>query len=646
MLRVRLAGLATMVLGLAAAGTSRADAVPAREFAAPSADQAPTLAPPAAPAPPPAPTPVGMVPAAPAAPLTTEQREAIRQACADEQPACDPVALLGSLERAALHKALAARGLAVDRAPWGKTVGAIHVVTLPVFADGDGFLTVFNHLHTTTHEFIVRREVVLRPGETWRQSAIDETARALRDPVTTTLAVVVPVQSATPGQVDILAVTRDIWSLRLNSNYRFEDGTFTFLSLSLSENNFFGTHALASAVLSVDLGTIGFGPLLRKNNVGGKHINVRLRGQALFSRDAALEDGRLDTEGSSSEIDVNRPLWKLDSRWGGGVSFSHRYSVIRQYQGLDLRTYDAPETPADDLVPRRYRMKAMTLNTSLLHGFGGADVKHRLTFGHALEFARPTPVDLFDDPVVAAAFVRDVLPRSERNSVGYVTYNVFEPRYREYRNIGSFDLAEDLRLGATATASLGAGLEAIGSEADFVRGSLSAGYVLPVGVDGTAAISGTVSGRRQGGALIDASTSLTLRAVSPTLGWLRVLGELRVSGLHRETQNRFLTLGGDNGLRGFAINEFDGLRRVVAQFEARTTPRKAAFTRWGLLAFYDIGGVADQFRHIGLHHDIGVGFRALIPQLASELMRIDVALPLDADRIGVPRVIVGFDSEF
>ena len=58
--------------------------------------------------------------------------------------------------------------------------------TVTVFADGDGFLTVFNYLHTTTHEFIVKREVVLRPGETWRQSAIDETARTLRDPVTTT----------------------------------------------------------------------------------------------------------------------------------------------------------------------------------------------------------------------------------------------------------------------------------------------------------------------------------------------------------------------------------------------------------------------------------------------------------------------------
>ncbi len=625
---------------------ARADDVPARDLPSPSVELAAVVVPdaPVAPLPEPA---VAAVPAAPVAPLSTEAREAIRQACADEQPACDPVALLGSLERAALHKALTGRGLTVDRAPWGKTVGQIHVVTLPVFADGDGFLTVFNYLHTTTREFIVKREVVLRPGETWHQSAIDETARALRDPVTTTLAVVVPVESATPGQVDILAVTRDIWSLRLNSNYRFEDGTFTFLSLSLSENNFFGTHALASAVLSVDLGTIGFGPLLRKNNVGGKHVNVRLRGQALFSREAMLDHGRLDTEGSSSEVDVSRPLWKLDSAWGGGVSFSHRYSIVRQYQGLDLRTYDAPETAGDDAVPRRYRMKAMSLTTSAVHGFGSAAWKHRVTVGHALEFARPSVVDDFAGaPDVEAAFVRDVLPRSERNSVGYVTYNIFEPRYREYRNIGSFDLAEDLRLGATATASVGAGLEAIGSEADFVRASASAGYVLPVGVDGTASISGSLSGRRQDGAFIDAATALTLRAVSPTLGWLRVLGEFRVAGMHRETQNRYLTLGGDNGLRGFAINEFDGLRRLVAQFEVRTTPRRAAFTRWGLLAFYDVGGVADQFRHIGLHHDIGVGFRALIPQLASELMRVDVAMPLDADRIGTPRVIVGFDSEF
>jgi hypothetical protein len=40
---------------------------------------------------------------------------------------------LGTLERGAVDAALAARGLAIDRAPEGKIVGFIHVVNLEVF---------------------------------------------------------------------------------------------------------------------------------------------------------------------------------------------------------------------------------------------------------------------------------------------------------------------------------------------------------------------------------------------------------------------------------------------------------------------------------------------------------------------------------
>jgi len=34
----------------------------------------------------------------------------------------------------------------------------------------------------------------------------------------------VPVKSAEPGKVDVLVVTRDIWSLRLNTQYTFQEG--------------------------------------------------------------------------------------------------------------------------------------------------------------------------------------------------------------------------------------------------------------------------------------------------------------------------------------------------------------------------------------------------------------------------------------
>lgn len=67
-------------------------------------------------------------------------RAAMRQACAARAADCDEVGLLGGLERAALARALRQRGLRLVRAPAGRTIGAIHVVTLPVLGDEGGIL--------------------------------------------------------------------------------------------------------------------------------------------------------------------------------------------------------------------------------------------------------------------------------------------------------------------------------------------------------------------------------------------------------------------------------------------------------------------------------------------------------------------------
>ncbi|MEZ4367337.1 MAG: hypothetical protein R2939_13785 [Kofleriaceae bacterium] len=601
--------------------------------------------PPSSPAPPPlAPTPAASEPPLPDDPAVA--REAIRLACERRLAACDPVALLGSLERAALDRALAKRGLTVEPQPWGKVVGKIHVVNLPVFGPGDGFLRAFNVFHVTSREYVVEREVILRPGQVWDQDAVEETSRRLRDPVTTTLAVVVPVVTATPGVVDLLVVTRDIWSLRLNSNYRFEGGTFSYLSLSLSENNFLGSHKLAAAVFEMDLGTVGVGPLFIDKNVAGRHLDLRVRAAALFGRDELFGGDGLVAEGSSSTVSLSRPLWKLDSRWGAGVSWTHRYAIAREFQGTSLRTYDAPETAVDDALPWKYEQRDFTLATSVVRGWGGR-WKKRVTVGHNLENQRPTVTDDFTgDATLRAAFVRDVLPRSEFNSVVFASYQLFEARYREYRNVGSFDLAEDLQLGLSTKVTLGAGLEAIGSDANFLRGSASAGYTLPWRLDGTLGLSTSASVRRQGGELIDGSTSVTARLVSPRLPGFRVVAEARLSALWNETQNRFLAIGSEAGLRGFAISEFTGQRKVSGQLEVRSDPVPVLFTRCGLVGFYDVGGATDRLPSLALHHDVGLGFRILIPQLAQELMRLDLAVPLDGRAAGRPRLVAGFQSEF
>jgi hypothetical protein len=85
------------------------------------------------------------------------------------------------------------------------------------------------------------------------------------------------------------------------------------------------------------------------------------------------------------------------------------------------------------------------------------------------------------------------------------------------------------------------------------------------------------------------------------------------------------------------------------QVELRTVPRPLWVLRLGGVLFYEVGGVGDTLagnNKIQLHHDVGVGFRMLIPQTARDLFRFDFAIPLDGNAAGSLRFIAGFESAF
>ena len=132
-----------------------------------------------------------------------------------------------------------------------------------------------------------------------------------------------------------------------------------------------------------------------------------------------------------------------------------------------------------------------------------------------------------------------------------------------------------------------------------------------------------------------------LRLVTPTYKWARIVAESTIATRSRDINNSFFTIGSDNGLRGFLINEFSGTRTgdrlIRTQIELRTTPRPLWVIRYGGVLFYEVGGVGDTFNgnaKIALHHDVGAGFRMLIPQTARDLFRFDFAFPLDGPNAG------------
>jgi hypothetical protein len=615
--------------------------------AAPPPSGDPSLSPPAVipPEPPPA--------AVPRQPGPNEaarlDRELAAEQCEQHDPSCDWISTLSSLERASVERALAARGHVLDPSPWDKVIGAIRVYNEEVFAEGNELLRFFNHFHVTTKESTIRAESVISAGEVWDQARVEETARRLRDPLWTSVVAVVPVASQTPGQVDVLIITRDIWSLRLNTQYTFQQGSLTNLSMSLSENNFLGRRDVLAAALTMDQGSLAVGPLFIDKNLIGEHLDLRVRVDDILNRDELTSHSKLHSEGTQSTITLTRPLWSLASEWAAGASFTHRFAIDRQFRGTGLRPYDYTDPVTGVVTPlgREYAMRRWGTSAYVTRQWGDG-LKQQLSFGHSYDSQRPRPLASFiGDDGARAAFIANVLPRSEVTSVPFVEYSFFTPRYRTLHNVTTFDLAEDARIGPDLDVSLGFGLKLIGSDENFQRFSGTAGWTLPWSRDGFVRVAAGLGGRHQLGKWIDDSATGSVRGATPVIAHtLRLLAQSSLSTRWNTTTNQDYLIGSDTGLRGFAINEFNGQRLFSLQVEARTLPYPIWVLRVGAVAFYDLGGAADLFTQMALHQDGGVGVRMLIPQTSAQLFKIDLAVPFDGASRGSVRFLAGFGSEF
>jgi len=532
----------------------------------------------------------------------------------------------------------------------------VRVYNEDVFAEHN-WLRFLNLFHITTRERAIAGELTIGQGEVWDDDRVAESARRLHDPLYTSVVALVPVKSGEPGTVDLLVVTRDIWSLRLNTQYTFQQGSLTDLSFSLSENNFLGQRNVLAMGVAMDQGAIAVGPLFIDKNFLGKHLDVRVRADEIFTRRAVamgdpqgLQDGgSLNREGSAAAITVSRSLWSLASQWGYGGSLTWRNAVARSFVGTGIRRYDDPDTPADDMLPWEYRYKVFSLSGHVTRQWG-TRFKQQLNLGYTVSTQRPSLLPTFSaDPMLRADFARDVFPRSELVSQPYVEYSIFTPRYRTLRNVSTYALAEDLRIGPDAKLGFAQGLRWLGGDYTFSRPSLDVGWTIPWAGDGFVRPSGSISIRLQDGETIDNTASAQLRAATPTLRWVRLVGQAVVQTRWHDTQNQFFTIGSDGGLRGYAINQFYGDRRFAGQLEARSVPVPWWVLRVGAVAFYEAGGSANSFGEMTLYQDVGIGVRTLIPQTSRELFRFDLAFPLVGAPgwpAGSPHFIAGFGSSF
>jgi hypothetical protein len=122
------------------------------------------------------------------------------------------------------------------------------------------------------------------------------------------------------------------------------------------------------------------------------------------------------------------------------------------------------------------------------------------------------------------------------------------------------------------------------------------------------------------------------------LGWVRLVARGSLELRRRDTARTYVSLGADNGLRGFPSQNFaqNGASRLLGNFEVRTLPLKWHALHVGGVLFYDVGSVFAEFRDMRVHHAVGIGLRFLLPQFSRYPFATDAGFSNDPDFRFIP----------
>ena len=511
---------------------------------------------------------------------------------------------------------LAQVGARPDPAPEGKRIEAIWVASEDIVAPADPWPALANAVHVKTRELTVRRELLFEVGEPYSADVAAETERNLRSLFILAVARVVAVEGSAPDRVGVVVVTKDLWSIRLDSAYTLVGPLLQYLRIRPSEENFLGRDKTLQLDFRLKLDTLSFGQLYYDPRLWGSRLEL------LEQADVVVNRASQQLEGSFGTVQVDRPLYSLQTEWGFSVLGQWDIEPTRVYQGAVLwapfgtipLVYNARTEGAVAVYTRSF---GRYWKTNVSVGLGG----------HVRKYAPPVDPQWTD--AQRAELTQDYLPWSETATYLTAIVGTYEADYRVLRDVDSFALSEDFQMGHSASATLRWSEPAWGSPLHFFEAGVTARYrafrhddFFSVQAAATARYMPGVVAAGIAAPWVNQRFAAELRNYFPALGrWGRVVVRALFDERRNDLNHGYDFLGGDLGLRGTAPDVLVGTRELLANVEFRSRPVEFFTVHAGLVLFYDAGSAFDTSPN--LVHAVGLGIRALFPQLDIQPVRID-----------------------
>jgi hypothetical protein len=585
--------------------------------------------------------------------------------------------------------------------PHGKIITKIHFIRLPVFITeeelGDWSLWL-NHFHSLSRQNMIQKELRIYENHEWNQDDALESERNLRRLGIFTLVRVVPLQttykqrkqgkqakksatqilstlnttthkkesnegsntpsihtsslvvnqddstsSACPhpkGCLEVAVVSRDLWSLRLESAFEYNAGVLNYLKLSLTERNFLGQRITVRAPMTLSPFTHTWG-LEMSHRRWGPDLSLSVGISGTWNRDTSIR------EGGALNIQLSHPLYHLDQTWSWSAGVQKSKFLNRLTQGSQVITQQIDPNNSAQSIPIQWNSSFQSLAFSIGRQWPGK-YQHILSLGlawqeftHELESSIPQSIQNL--------WRSRYMPPQQVEAGPTLSYSVLRRTYVALYNVSSFGVREDLRIGPVFTiqqslsmvdqfaylSSLSISWRSLWAKRGFISFGTSLSIRAQLVANQTQA---RLNPEYQ--PILNQSQGWINRSVRS--GWLIVSPPLAKHGgrfVHRVSllnqwytiQNQSITLGGSNGLRGYASNQFFlfGGDRLQNNIEYRSTPLLWSSLHLGGVIFYDSGSVHYNWESLVWKQSLGIGTRILFPQLNRSVFRIDFAMPLN-----------------
>lgn len=525
----------------------------------------------------------------------------------------------------------------------GARIGTIRIHRLNIFDPTDPkedyrLYRLANRLHIMTREQAIRRELLFREGDPYRQDLINETERNLRNLNIIRHVRIRPV-AYHDGLVDLEVSSQDTWTLRPSVHISRAGGD-TATSFSFSELNLLGR---------VKVLQINRRNEIDRSTTGLLYSDPRLFGSRL-SLNAFYDDS---SDGVSRGLALSRPFFALGSRWSMNASAQHLEQTSRLFEDGDTVS--------------EFRQFSESLNFSYAFSTGYRDDRVR-RYGFGYGYLR----NVFTQEPGDEGFCPDPrpddcipVPHSQKFSGPFFALQRLKSRFIKVTNYNKFDREEDFNLGNELSLTTQLSLRSLGADRSEAIVSLADAFGVSLSESANLFFSLSLTGRAGAGEVsnvISSEAAESYRRISNVTfseaaeSYWRMTSHQTLytrlafdAGIHLDGENQLL-LGGETGLRGYPTRQFAGDRRLLFTLEHRYFGdwEILRLFRIGFASFADVGDAwygSDGEKLSDLHPDFGFGLRfAVIRSSVASVSRLDLAYSVDAGQTDSPRLQILFGT--